>query len=324
LKWCFLCALCVSVVGTDNVAVIDIGSNSIKSLVATRGPQGEIVTVQTGEFDARISTGIGRARPQLTQEAMRRGLAAICRLLAGIAPLAPKRTVLVATSAVRDAANGGEFRERVRTATGHEIRILTGEEEANLIGRGLASDPALADLQDFYVFDLGGGSLECLTFRARRVEQTVSLPLGCVRLMEHCVKDPPAPFSDTSRLRVMKICREVFSISGFRFALPAGAAAVFAGGTITTTRAIFAERLGRPIAETSPLIDVPALRALLADAARRPLAERKRIPGLPAARADVFPTALATVIAVAEIGGLSAFRHSFHNLRYGLAAELLE
>ena len=323
MKWCFLCTLCVSVVGTNIVAVIDIGSNSIKSLVATRDPKGGIVAVQTRALDARISTGIGQAQPQLSQEAMQRGLAAIRQLLDEIAPLAPRHTVLVATSAVRDAANGGEFRERVRTATGHEIRILTGEEEANLIGRGLTSDPALAELQDFYVFDLGGGSLECLTFRARRVEQTVSLPLGCVRLTEHCVKDPQAPFSDTSRVRVMEICREVFAKSGFRFALPAGTTAVFAGGTITTTRAIFAGRLGRPIAETSPLIDVPALRVLLADAARLPLEERKKIPGLPAARADVFPTALATVIAVVEIGGIGAFRHSFHNLRYGVATELL-
>ena len=306
-----------------NVAVIDIGSNSIKSLVAACGPQGEIVTVHTRALDARISTGIGQARPRLTEEDMQRGLAAIRQLLAEIAPLAPRRIVLVATSAVRDAANGGEFRDRIRTATGHELRILTGEEEANLIGRGLASDPALADLQDFYVFDLGGGSLECLTFRARRVQQAVSLPLGCVRLTERCVKDPQAPFSDDCRSRLTEICREVLAKSGFHFSLPAGADAVFAGGTVTTTRAIFAERLGRPIAETSPLITVAALRTLLDDIARLPLEARKKVPGLPAARADVFPAALATMLAVADFGGLSAFRHSFHNLRYGLAAELL-
>ena len=305
------------------VAVIDIGSNSIKSLVAARGPQGGIVTVQTRALDARISTGIGQARPRLTEADMQRGLAAVRQLLAEIAPLAPRRTVLVATSAVRDAANGGKFRDRIRTATGHELRILTGKEEADLIGRGLTSDPALADLQDFYVFDLGGGSLECLTFRARRVQQAVSLPLGCVRLTERCVKDPQAPFSDDCRSRITEICKEVLAKSGFRFSLPAGAGAVFAGGTVTTTRAIFAERLGRQITATSPLITVAALRALLDDTARLPLETRKKIPGLPAARADVFPTALATVLAVADFGEISAFRHSFHNLRYGLAAELL-
>jgi len=307
-----------------NVAVIDIGSNSIKSLVAACGPQGEIFTVHARTLDARISTGLGQARPRLAEADMQRGLAAVRQLLAEIAPFAPRHTVLVATSAVRDAANGSEFRERLRLATGHELRILAGEEEADLIGRGLTSDPDLADLQDFQVFDLGGGSLECLTFRARRVQQAVSLPLGCVRLMERCVKEPQAPFTDDCRSRITELCREVLAKSGFRFLPSAGTDAVFSGGTVTSTRAIFAERLGRPIAETSPRITVAALRALLDDTARLPLEARKKIPGLPATRADVFPTALTTVLAVADFGGITAFRHSFRNLRYGLAAELLE
>jgi exopolyphosphatase/guanosine-5'-triphosphate,3'-diphosphate pyrophosphatase len=305
------------------VAVIDIGSNSIKSLAAMRDPTGGIIELQTGTVDARISAGLGQMQPRLSEEGMQHGLAAIRELLNQLAAVAPARTVLVATSAVRDATNGAEFRERIRVATGHEVRLLTGDEEANLIGRGLTSDPALADLEDFYVFDLGGGSLECLVFRDRRVEQALSLPLGCVRLTERCVKDPRAPFSGHSRTVVTAVCREALAKSGFRFALPPGAATVFAGGTITTVRAIFAERSSRPLAGTSPVITVEALRALLDDTARRPLESRKQIPGLPPARADVFPTALATVLAVAEAGGITAFRHSFRNLRYGLAAELL-
>jgi exopolyphosphatase/guanosine-5'-triphosphate,3'-diphosphate pyrophosphatase len=311
------------VAGKDIVAVVDIGSNSIKSLAATLDPADGLVEVQTGAIDARISAGLGRAQPRLSEEGMQNGLAAIRELLSQLAAVAPTRTVLVATSAVRDAANGGEFRKRIRTATGHEVRILTGDEEANLIGRGLTSDPALADLRDFYVFDLGGGSLECLAFRARRVEQALSLPLGCVRLTERCVDDPSAPFSGRSRTAVTAFCRETLAKSGFRFSLPPNAAAVFAGGTITTVRAIFAEQSRQPLDGTSPVITVEALRALLDDTARLPLKSRKQIAGMPPARADVFPTALATVLAVAEAGGISAFRHSFRNLRYGLAAELL-
>ncbi|MFA5058125.1 MAG: phosphatase [Opitutaceae bacterium] len=322
LKHRSLCVLCVSVVKSDIVAVIDLGSNSIKSLVATREATGEIKALQTGTLDVRISAGIGRAQPRLTEEGMQGGLAAVRQLLERMAPLAPQRIALVATSAVRDAANGAEFCARIHAATGHELRILTGTEEAELIGRGLLADPALASLQDFAIFDLGGGSLECLGFRARRLEQAVSLPLGCVRLTERCVSDSAAPFSDTSRRQVLEICREGLVKSGFRFG-PAGTTAVFAGGSITTTRAIFAERLARPLAESSPLITAAALRGLLDDIARLPLAERRKIPGLPAARADVFPTALATMLAVAEIGGITAFHHSFYNLRYGLAAELL-
>ncbi|MDD2764078.1 MAG: phosphatase [Opitutaceae bacterium] len=305
------------------VAVIDLGSNSIKSLVATRDDMGGIKALQTGTLDVRIGTGIGQAQPRLTEEGMQGGLDAVRQLLDRMAPLAPQRIALVATSAVRDAANGAEFRVRVRAATGHELRILTGAEEANLIGRGLVSDPALADLQDFHVFDLGGGSLECLAFRMRRLEQAASLPLGCVRLTEQCVPDPAASFSDASRVRVMAVCREVLVKSGFYLAPAGEMPAIFAGGTVTTARAILAARVGRSLTDTSPIIAVSELQALLDDTARLPLAERRKIPGLPAARADVFPTALATVLAVAEAGGIAAFRHSFYNLRYGLAADLM-
>jgi exopolyphosphatase/guanosine-5'-triphosphate,3'-diphosphate pyrophosphatase len=315
--------LFVSVAQSLPVAVIDIGSNSIKSLVAGCDATGGIAVLGGRTIDARISVGIGQARPRLSDDGMRRGLAAIRELLQDAAPFSPARTVLVATSAVRDAANGTEFAARIKASTGCELRILSGDEEANLIGRGLTVDPQLADLQDFYVFDLGGGSLECLAFRGRHVEQALSLPLGCVRLTERCVEHPEGPFSDRDRARVAEACRDAFDGSGFRFSLPAGSAAVFAGGTVTTVRAIAGERSRLPILETNPVISVDALRRLLEETALLPLPARRQIPGLPESRADVFPTALATLLAVAETAGFSSFRHSFHNLRYGLAAELL-
>ncbi len=315
--------LSVAVANPPSVAVVDIGSNSLKALVAGRESGGGIRTLETWTLDVRISAGIGGARPRLAEDAMDRAIAAIAQLLAGIRPHAPRRVVLVATSALRDASNRGAFRRRLLAATGQDLRILSGDEEARLIGRGLMADPDLRALQDFYVFDLGGGSLECLAFRARCMEQALSLPLGCVRLTARCVPDPAGAFGDASRRQVAEICREVLAKSGFRFGLPAGAAAVFAGGSVTTVRAIFAAREGRPLAATSPIIPVDGLRALLADVARLRLDDRRKIPGLPAARADVFPAALATAIAVAETGGFIAFHHSLYNLRYGLADEML-
>jgi exopolyphosphatase/guanosine-5'-triphosphate,3'-diphosphate pyrophosphatase len=310
------------VAGTDIVAVIDIGSNSIKSLVAARGARGELHTLKAGAIDARISKGLGRVPPRLSEDGMRSGVEAIQRLLADFAS-PTTRTILVATSAVRDAVNGPEFQARVRDATGGDLRILSGAEEADLIGRGLLTDPALGALRDFYVFDLGGGSLECLTFRTRQVMQVVSLPLGCVRLTERCVADPAAPFSAVSRTRVTGNCQEVLAKSGFRFDLPTSSSAVFTGGTMTTIRAVLAARRGQPMEDAAPIIPVAAIHALLDEVAPLPLDARRLIAGLPAARADVFPTALATVLAVAGAGGFSAFHHSFHNLRYGLAAEAL-
>jgi exopolyphosphatase/guanosine-5'-triphosphate,3'-diphosphate pyrophosphatase len=83
-------------------------------------------------------------------------------------------------------------------------------------------------------------------------------------------------------------------------------------------------KTGASLLGTASKIPVDMLRALLEETAPLSLAERRQIAGLSAARADVFPTALVTVLTIADIGGFSFFLHSSHNLRYGLAAELLE
>ncbi len=303
------------------VAIVDIGSNSIKVLVAAGSAAGGIIALATRTIDARISAGISKADPRLTEEGMARGLDAIGALLQDAATFSPVQTVLVATSAVRDAKNGAEFRARVLAATGLSIRILTGDEEANLIGRGLTCDPALASLRDFHVFDLGGGSLECLAFRGRQIRQAVSLQLGCVRLTEKFVPDPTAPFSAEASRAIADHTRAAIAASGFTFDR---AAAVGTGGTVSTVRAIMAARSGKTFDQSDPVVTLTTLRNLLAELAALPLPARQRIPGLPAARADVFPTALATLIAVAELGGFDAYRNSLFNLRYGLAAETLE
>ncbi len=307
-----------------SVAVIDIGSNSIKILVAQRAANDGVEVLKYRTIDTRISAGISSATPRLSEDGMTGGLEAIRALLADAAPFSPTRTVLVATSAVRDAANGPEFRERVRAATGQTIRILTGDEEANLIGRGLTCDPALATLRDFYVFDLGGGSLECLTFRDRQVTQTVSLQLGCVRLTEKFIPDPAATFSTESAQRITAHCADALARSGFEFNLPPGSVAVGTGGTVTTVRTILAARRGVGLEATASDVDLATLRSLLHELGALPLAARRQVPGLPAARADVFPTALATLIALAERGRFTSFRHSLFNLRYGLVAEALD
>ncbi|MDD3179616.1 MAG: phosphatase [Opitutaceae bacterium] len=305
-----------------SVAVIDIGSNSIKVLVATRRADGGLATLMARAIDARISAGISRSKPFLGEEGMARGLAAIRDLLREAAPFQPARTMLVATSAVRDATNGAAFRERILADTGHEIRLLSGVEEAHLIGRGLTCDAALSDLQDFYVFDLGGGSLECLSFRQRRVEQTASLPLGCVRLTERFVADPTAPFTDDLRQNVMAHTTAVLR-GGFHLCLPPAARTVGTGGTMMTVRAILGARLGLAPEAIPPVLTVLQLRDLIAWLAPMTLEARKHVPGLPPPRADVFPAALATLIAVAEAGGIPEFRLSLYNLRYGVADELL-
>jgi exopolyphosphatase/guanosine-5'-triphosphate,3'-diphosphate pyrophosphatase len=252
---------------------------------------------------------------------MARGIAAITALATEAGGLGAEKVIAVATSAVRDASNGQEFRKRVAAETGLEIRILAGAEEASLIGRGLLTDPSLADLRDFHLYDLGGGSLECLSFRDRAVERAVSLPLGCVRLTEKYVPRPSGPFDEASAGEIARQVTDALLRSGFALPVPPGVAVVGTGGTLATVRAMVAAGRGAPIGGPDPLIKVSLLREILATVGPLDAEGRGRIPGLPGARSDVFPAALATLLALAGVGGIEGFRYSIRNLRWGLAAE---
>jgi|UniRef100_UPI004049ECC9 exopolyphosphatase / guanosine-5'-triphosphate,3'-diphosphate pyrophosphatase len=306
------------------VAVIDIGSNSIKALVARQSDDGTMVTLLSQAIEARISAGINQTPPRLSAEGMQNGLTAITELMALIAPHQPIHVQVVATSAVRDALNGDDFQRQVQAATGHQLRILSGSEEANLIGRGLRCDPSLPTARNFYIFDLGGGSLECLRFVARQVEQAVSLQLGCVRMTEKFVTDRSREIPSHEAARIAEHTLRILQQSGFQFSLPAGFVAIGTGGTMATVRAMLAARAGLPFEEQSPLITAEVLKQLSTELGRLNLPARQKLAGLPPARADVFPAALATLVAIAGAGGISEFHHSLYNLRYGVAAELLE
>jgi exopolyphosphatase/guanosine-5'-triphosphate,3'-diphosphate pyrophosphatase len=305
------------------IAVIDVGSNTVKLLVAERAPCGRATALHQRTMETRISAGLSGNPPRLSEAGMDAGVAAITALLREARALEPSETLLVATSAVRDAVNGATFRDRVQAATAHPLRILSGDEEATLIGRGVLSDPALTTLSEFQLFDLGGGSLECLTFRDGRATHGLSLPLGCVRLTERFVAHPAEPLDRADRRRIEAFVRDALVASDAVPAKPPVAAAVFAGGTMTTARAILGARVGAPLERASPVLAVATLAALLDEVAALPLAQRREIPGLSAGRADVFPAALITVLTVAAVGGYHSFQHTFHNLRWGVAAERL-
>lgn len=304
-------------------AVVDVGSNSIKLLVADRGPEGRPVEVASQTLEVRISTGIGSGRPRLGDQGMERGVEAITGLLALARSLAADRFAVVATSAVRDASNGAQFLERVRAASGVTARLLSGGEEADLIGRGLTTDPSLVALRDFQVYDLGGGSLECLAFVERKAQRAVSLPLGCVRLTEMFAHPAAEPITASALSHIARHVKDTLQGSSFPFPLPAGSSVVGTGGTLTTVRAMRAAARGVALELTDPLVPVALLSQILATVGSLDLVARKAVKGLSPERADVFPTALATLVALAELAGIHAFHHSLRNLRWGVAADLL-
>ena len=124
------------------------------------------------------------------------------------------------------------------------------------------------------------------------------------------------------RGKIAALVRSELSRAAFSIASPS--AIVGTGGTLTTVRKVLTARADAVLEQTDARVTLAQLRDTLARIGGIPLSERKKIPGLPPERADVFPTALATLVALAEIGGFEAFQHSLYNLRWGVAAEALE
>jgi exopolyphosphatase/guanosine-5'-triphosphate,3'-diphosphate pyrophosphatase len=142
--------------------------------------------------------------------------------------------------------------------------------------------------------------------------------------MEKFVADPSRPLTRTPKYRVMQYAHDTLVRAPFQFTFPRHeGTAIATGGTVATIRAIFAARDGVAFEATDPYLPLTQLRLLLTRVSRMTLDERKELPGLPAARADVFPTALATLIVIADVAAVTGFRHSLYNLRFGVAAEML-
>lgn len=157
-------------------AVIDIGSNSIRLVIYGGAPR-------TPEplYDDKIMAGLGRgvvANGRLDKDAVVAALAGLKRFAALLRVVEPAQLHVVATAAVRDAANGGEFLAAVRDL-GLPAVLLSGEDEARASGWGVvASHPGALGL----AADLGGGSLELARVAGDRVHECASFPFGVMRV----------------------------------------------------------------------------------------------------------------------------------------------
>ena len=308
----------------DTVAVIDVGSNSIKLLVARAGAKpNSLETLCSESMETRISGGISSKLPSLNEDAIAAGTATIAKLQNMAQNYQPDHTVIVATSAVRDAINSDDFVQNVAEATGLQIRTLSGTEEANYIGQGISCDPAIGGMTSFIQTDIGGGSLELIRFEASQIQQAISLQLGAVRLTERFIEDADAPLTLKIEASIRRYVTEQIMSSDFDFS-PAELPLIGTGGAYTVSRAMLYVETDSDIERSSPHLERSTLSQLKNKLASLPLQERLSIPHLPAARADIMPTALITIDALLEVANRSSLTHSFYNLRYGVAANLLK
>jgi exopolyphosphatase / guanosine-5'-triphosphate,3'-diphosphate pyrophosphatase len=186
------------------LASIDIGTNSVKLLVASVDEDGSLEVVARDKEMIRLgheTLAMGRLSP----EAIAAGVTAIDRF-ARVARGQGAETVLaVATCAVREATNASRFVEEARERCGVSVEVLSGEEEARLITLALRSEfPASYD--PIFVIDIGGGSTELVVSRGEEILFAESLELGTVRLSEAFVKSDP--ISDEEYTELKEFIRE--------------------------------------------------------------------------------------------------------------------
>ncbi|HUK81405.1 MAG TPA: Ppx/GppA phosphatase family protein [Verrucomicrobiae bacterium] len=280
-------------------AVIDIGSNTVKLLVADI-QNGQIEPVVAKDTTTRLGERVDETK-RLSDPAISRTIKAINQYVADARDLGAADVLAFTTSAARDAVNCDEFLNGVRDHCDLDAQVISGEREAELIFRGAASDPAWAN-ERILVMDVGGGSAEWILGQRDRIEHSLSLPLGAVRLTER--------FRHRDFAELAAYLRDTL-----RHALGdyAGAAwrMIGTGGSATTLA-----RVKRGASDRVTL-SVDDLRSLVSSLEAMTLDERKRVPGLPPERADIIVAGGAVFLFAMEALGAHELTVSVRSLRYG-------
>ncbi len=303
----------------ERLAAIDVGSNSVRLLVAEYGPHSGLTVIDEVKEQPRLATGVAQTG-QLDPEAMDRALAAL-RLMVGVAERrGVSRISAVATSAVREATNGGAFVKRVRDDLGLDLRIIDAETEASLSYRSVAHHFPLEGGRTV-VADIGGGSLELIGAVDGLIEHTISLPFGAVRLTELHLAGEPDQRAAVGRLRG-------YLRRQFRRKLPrrdwAAPTLIGSGGSFTNLARMAAARRGLsaadPVHGTS--VTIAEVEHLIDWLAGMSPEKRAQVEGLSPQRADIIVAGLAVTVELLERIEAREVKISAFGLREGLLLEM--
>jgi exopolyphosphatase / guanosine-5'-triphosphate,3'-diphosphate pyrophosphatase len=299
----------------QRVAVIDIGSNSTRLLVAD--VDGGVTVVERQSRVTRLGRGVDLSG-QLADEAVEAACGAIGDYVGICGELEVEEIAAIATSAVRDASNGDAFVAELRERFALSARVLDGEDEARVTYRGATAEqpPATPTL----VIDIGGGSTEMIVGRGAEVGFHTSLQAGVVRHTErHISGDPPTAV-------------ELEALAGDVRALIAGAraghetaraeAGIAVAGTPTSLAAV---ELGLdpydPTRVHGHVLSLKTIQRELSRFASAPLSERAQIVGLHPDRAPTIIAGCVILIEAMRAFGLERIQASEHDILYGTALD---
>jgi len=309
------------------VAVIDLGTNTVRLLVGEPDSAGGYRSVFADQEITRLGQGLLPDRI-LQSEPMDRTLAVLRRFRQAAESHAATRIAVIGTSALREAKNREALLERARREAGVDVRIISGGEEARLTLLGVRAALRIGP-ERLLLMDIGGGSTEFLLADGPEIRATVSTGLGVVKLTETYLQtDPPRPaelaaIRDAARTRMIRLRTQELpdldrqeEIRGRMFVGTAGA--------VTTLAAIdLALDPYDPDRVNRHRLLQSRVETLGQELASLTLAERKRVRGLEPGRADVIVAGVLICLAAMDTLGFSELLVSDGGLREGILLDLL-
>ncbi len=301
------------------VAAIDIGSNSVflQVVAVVDGRPGRVLA--RVKHKARLGAHIG-ADGRFTEDAVARAVSA----LEGFAEVIAGHDAQVratATAAVRRASNGGALLERIRTATGIEVELISGRREAELVFLGVQANRP--DTGRVLCADVGGGSTELIVGEGAQIHSAVSLPVGAVTLSHPRLLQAPVPATSIAAAR-----------HAVRVALADQTSAGQGGWQTAVATSGSAQRIARIVRargggslrrDVDGVVFTRADLAQLCDvlARARDHSERLAVPGMDAERADVLLGGAVIFDEVSAALGVTTWQVSMAGLRAGLVEDAL-
>jgi exopolyphosphatase/guanosine-5'-triphosphate,3'-diphosphate pyrophosphatase len=299
-------------------AAIDLGTNTARLLIGSVDVAGAVEPLLVKRHITRLGGGFTRERG-ISPEACARTVAALKDFADEIGRHGVTRVKAVATSAVRDAANGGEFCARILRETGIRLEVIDGQWEGLLTLRGvLAGLDATAG--NLLVFDVGGGSTEYTVSTGMSPLFSMSLPLGVVRLTEG--KGSPDAMREKIARELGKL-REEFEERNLHRQLD-NATLVGTAGTATTLAAISLRMTDYDYRRVNNYtLRLQEIREIFALLLPMTPAERLAVPGLEEGREDLLIAGMLITIATMETFGFTQLKVSDFGLLEGVLLEEL-
>jgi len=314
-------------------AVIDIGTNSVKLLVA-QVAAGDVHPLLEESEQTRLGRGFYDTHV-LLPDAMAQTARAVTRFTEAARAHGASSVRVIATSAARDAVNRDTLIQAIEQASGLKVELISGQEEAELVFRGVATDPKLHGGK-LLILDVGGGSTEFILGGGKHHQFCQSFPLGTVRLLEKLRPADPPSLQDLQNCRAQlkefvdeqvgpAMDRALLaggasvpaSPTGQR-TLPGASSLVGTGGTTTILARMEKQMTGFDRDEIEgTIISRERVVYWMEQLWSLSIAQRREIPGVPPKRADIIPMGVAIYEAVMERFNFAEVFVSTRGLRFG-------